>query len=65
MAKQLSTWPEIDRVTEEIEELEAAILSVPALFVFGNYDYKRCIFCKGVRGHSDDCIRDRLEKEDN
>jgi hypothetical protein len=43
--------------------MKKAILSVPALLVYGNWDYKRCLFCGGKRKHENGCIRDKLEKE--
>ena len=45
--------------------LRKAILKVPDLLIYGNWDYKRCLFCGGKRGHEDGCIRDKLEKEKN
>ncbi len=41
----------------EAERLQSEIDKVPALLIYGNWDYKRCLFCKGKRGHKQGCIK--------
>lgn len=45
------------------EELIKAIERVPEFMVFGNWDYKRCIFCwlRGNEEHKGDCIRVKIK----
>ncbi|GAH01182.1 unnamed protein product [marine sediment metagenome] len=48
---------------EYLKELEKAILKVPEFMIFGNWDYKRCVFCKGPRKeHKANCVRGKLEE---
>jgi hypothetical protein len=58
-AKQAEMF--IDHKAEN-EELKQAILSVPE-FIAYPWDWKQCIFCNEKRGHTDKCIRARLEQE--
>ncbi len=45
------------------DELIKAIEKVPEYMVFGNWDYKRCIFCKGPRmAHKKGCIRKKVKE---
>ena len=66
----MNDWKAFTKLQEEVGQLQLenhlmkkAILSVPALLVYGNWDYKRCLFCGGKRKHEDGCIRDKLEKD--
>ena len=44
-------------------ELKKAVMKVPEFLIFGAWDYKRCIFCKGPRKeHKKNCVRAKLEK---
>jgi hypothetical protein len=45
------------RLQAEVEYLQGEIDKVPALLIYGNWDYKRCLFCKGKRGHKQGCIK--------
>jgi hypothetical protein len=46
-----------------VKQLTEAILQVPEFMIFGAWDYRRCIFCRGPRKeHKKNCIRARLEE---
>lgn len=50
-------------MTVEWIELVEAIDKVPEFMVFGNWDYKRCVFCKGPRKeHKKGCIRRKVKE---
>jgi hypothetical protein len=46
-----------EALASEVGYLRGEIDKVPALMVYGNWDYKRCLFCKGKRGHEPGCIK--------
>jgi len=52
---------EIERLRRENKRLVKAILGVPEFLIYGNWDYKRCLFCDGIRKHEPRCIRKVLE----
>ena len=55
---------EIEKLQKDNTRLVKAILGIPEFLVYGNWDYKRCLFCAGKRKeHKPDCIRKELEKE--
>ena len=47
----------IEDLKKENARLVKAILGVPEFLIYGNWDYKRCLFCGGKRGHKLPCIR--------
>ena len=52
---------EIKELEEENKRLVKAILSVPEFLIYGNWDYKRCLFCNGKRKHEPGCIREEYK----
>ena len=65
MMKEDDELDTIEDLRKENSRLVKAILGVPEFLVYGNWDYKRCLFCKGKRKeHKPDCIRKELEDED-
>ena len=54
----------IEDLKKENTRLVKAILGVPEMIIYGNWDYKRCLFCKGKRKiHDSGCIRKELENK--
>jgi hypothetical protein len=53
----------IEDLRQENKRLVKAILGVPEFIIYGNWDYKRCLFCGGKREHKENCIRKELEDE--
>ena len=52
----------IEDLKKENTRLVKAILSVKEFIIYGNRDYKRCLFCGGKRKHNEGCIREELQK---
>ena len=51
---------EYGKLRKEHHFMEKAMLKVPEFMVFGNWDYKRCVFCRGPRKeHKVNCARKR------
>lgn len=51
----------IEKLKKENARLVKAILGIPEFIIYGNWDYKRCLFCKGKRKHNEGCIREELQ----
>ena len=53
---------ELGKIRMEHALMKKTLDKIPEFMVFGNWDYKRCLFCKGPRKeHKSGCVRELMK----